>query len=222
MRPKGFVFDCDGTLLDSMGMWVEAVPRFVERFGVHATRRDFEETEHLPIPACCRIYHERWGIGDSPEDLERQYNEMLAEEYRTSIGMREGALSALEMGRRAGIPMSIASSTSVPLLEVGLAACGIRDYFEGVFCTADYGTSKDEARIYDVARECLGEGIAPGETWVFEDAPFAAASAKRGGYNVVGVFDRNRADAQDELRRAADVYVRSLDELTLDMLEIGE
>ena len=222
LKPRAFVFDCDGTLLDSMGMWGESVPRFVSRFGVTATRRDFEETEHYPIPVCCRIYHEKWGIGDSPEDLERMYNEMLVAEYRSNIGLCDGALDVLEIARAAGIPMAIASSTSVPLLEMGLEANGIRGYFDGLFCTADYGTSKDEPRIYDIAREHLGADIRPEETWVFEDAPFGVESARRGGFKTVGVYDRNREAAQAELERVSDVYVRSLADVTLDRLEVGE
>lgn len=220
MTPKAFVFDCDGTLLDSMGMWWDSVPRLLRRYGIEATQRDFAETEHYPVSVCCRIFYEKYGVGGSPEGLVRAYNEMLAEEYRTGIGLCPGALELLEAAQEAGIPMAVASSTDAPLLEIGLAASGIREFFSGVFCTDDYNTSKNEPRIYDVARESLGAGISPAETWVFEDAPFGVATAKRAGYNALGVYDRHRADAEPELKRMADVYVRSLTEVTLDMLDL--
>ena len=45
--PRAFIFDCDGTLLDSMGMWLSIQPELLARHGIETVPSDFARFEHL-------------------------------------------------------------------------------------------------------------------------------------------------------------------------------
>ena len=61
--PKvAFIFDCDGTLVNSTPVWTYAQPELLHRHGVDVTVDDFAQFEHLSLEDECQAYHDIWGI----------------------------------------------------------------------------------------------------------------------------------------------------------------
>ncbi len=60
--PKAVIFDCDGTILDSMGAWIEASPRRLAEYCIEPPHEDFAQFEHLPFEAEFAEYLSLWGI----------------------------------------------------------------------------------------------------------------------------------------------------------------
>ena len=77
-------------------------------------------------------------------------------------------------------------------------------------CT-EVGVGKSEPLIYHKAEEALG--VAKSRIAVFEDALYAAHTAKNDGYFLVGIYDDSMDTRQEELKALADLYVRSYDEV---------
>ena len=69
MAIKGALFDCDGTLIDSMPMWTNCCVSLLERYGVSDAMRVFLEHESLDMDKKCYWYHDNLGIGKSGEAL---------------------------------------------------------------------------------------------------------------------------------------------------------
>ena len=85
-------------------------------------------------------------------------------------------------------------------------------YFSSIYSTYTVGASKTEPKVYDVV---LGElGTDKETTWVFEDALYAAKTAKANGYNVVGIYDKSEPN-QEELKRLVDSYINDYSELDI-------
>ncbi len=57
-------------------------------------------------------------------------------------------------------------------------------------------------------------GTEKNTTWVFEDALYAAKTAKANGYNLVGIFDESEENT-DELKRIADIYIHNYKEILI-------
>ena len=85
-------------------------------------------------------------------------------------------------------------------------------YFSSIYSTYTVGASKTEPKVYDVVLREIG--TEKETTWVFEDALYAAKTAKSNGYNVVGIFDKSEPN-QDELRELVDIYIHNYKELDL-------
>ena len=219
--PAAFIFDCDGTLLLSMDVWLRTQPALLARHGVQATADDFAEFEHLSVEEECEGYHRKWGVGASGEELLHELMEILEREYAENIPARPGALAFLEQARAAGIPMAIATSTPEHLVRAGLRHNGMEQFFDVVVTTAEAGRSKQFPEVYNLALErlCATRGIEVPDheaVWVFEDAEFGLRSARSAGYRLLGIFDPDGRGTAETVRALSDVYIESYSELTLD------
>ena len=94
--PRAFIFDCDGTLLDSMGMWLSIQPELLARHGIETVPSDFARFEHLSLEDECQAYHDTWGICSDGAEVLSELNAMLLEKYDGAIGERDGALDFLK------------------------------------------------------------------------------------------------------------------------------
>ena len=65
----GVIFDCDGTLLDSMMVWREAESALARRAGVTLTANDTDALTAMTIPECGAFFHERFGLGASGDEV---------------------------------------------------------------------------------------------------------------------------------------------------------
>lgn len=211
MAIRGAIFDCDGTLIDSMPMWTATCVRLLERYGVGDAERVFAEHESLDMDKKCYWYHDNLGIGESGEALYRELWDMVEHEYRHGVQPFPGCAELLERLRAAHVPMVVASSTPIELLRIALEAHGLLGYFDELVFAGDVGRGKEHPDVYLAACERLGTSRE--STWVFEDAPFGMRSAARAGFPVVGVL--NDHDGRDEgfVRTWATVVARGYEDV---------
>ena len=80
-KPSAFIFDCDGTLLQSMGMWLTVQPELLASYGVQTTADDFAEFESLPMIGECEGYHRKWGVGADAREVYDRLMAMLLAHY---------------------------------------------------------------------------------------------------------------------------------------------
>lgn len=210
------IFDCDGTILDSMPMWTNSCVGLLRSYGVLDAERVFSEHESLDMFAKCQWYHQHLGIGESAEALYRELWCTVKAAYGNEVSPYEGCESFLRELRASGAPMVIVSSTPTELVRAALRMHGLDKYFDQVIFAGDVGRGKEHpdcylyaARKLDTARE---------NTWVFEDAPFGIRSAARAGFPTVAIL--NDHDGRDALflERWATVVARSYDELSMQRL----
>lgn len=212
--PKAFIFDCDGTLIDSMGAWLEASPRLLAEYGISTTPEDFAPFEHLSIEDECAAYHDHWGVGADGAEVADRLLAMMREAYATRVPECEGVHAFLDEVRAAGIPMAVATSTEIETVKVGLAAHGLLDYFGNVTTTEESGAGKDRPDVYNLAlarlvdQFDLGE-VSHGDVWVFEDAIFGLKSSGAAGYRRVGIVDANGRHGSDEVHANSEICIEN-------------
>lgn len=220
MRPSltgvGFIFDCDGTLLDTMGAWLSMEDTFASRTGgrIDAAMRETLCTMTMPEEAV--FLHETFGVGSSPAALEAEIDEYFMSYYAEAAEAKPGACELVDEARRRGIPCAIASSSPHAYLEAGLARTGLLGAFTAVFSTDDVGASKRERKIYDAAAKSMK--AVPELTWCFDDAVYALRAMKKAGFKTVGVYDRDTSGTVEQLEDTADATVLSLEDVDVDEL----
>lgn len=210
-RASGFIFDCDGTLLDSMRAWDE-----VEERQFRLTRHDFTDDElneirGAPMEEAARILHERYGLGTSPQDFIREADARLLEFYEERVEPLPGAREFVQRLRSAGIPCSVVSSSPDRYIFAGLRRNGMFDDFAAVISTDTSGFSKQDPSIYRHAIERMGSELAT--TWGADDAIYAIRVMSGMGLHTVGVFDSDGTGTFEQLSGTADIAIRSFVEL---------
>ena len=212
MKIRGAIFDMDGTLLDSMTEWNAIGVRYLRERGITPEEDLTERIHKMTVAQSTAYMKERYGLPETAEQIACEIDELMNRLYRESIPLKPGVRGTLEMLKAAGVPMCVATVTGRKLAEAALGRCGVLPFFSRVFGAED-GPPKTEPGLYLAALEWLG--TPKEETWVFEDARYAAKTAKAAGFPVAAVFDRTTADHEEELRALADRYIESFENFSL-------
>ncbi|MGN0335571.1 MAG: HAD family hydrolase [Lachnospiraceae bacterium] len=215
MKLEGAVFDLDGTLLDSMGIWDSVGERYLLSNGIVPKENLKAEIREMSLKQAAQYLIRIYGIPKSAEEICGDVNRMIEKFYREEASLKAGVRDFVEMLAENQVGMCIATATDRYLVEAALTRCGIRKYFSEIFTCSDVGHGKDEPVIFERAWKSLG--TEKEKTWIFEDAVHALRTAKDAGFVTVGVFDRFEED-QKTVRSLSDVYIESFDNLKKNCL----
>lgn len=217
-QKKAVIFDLDGTLMDSMWMWTDIDIAFLAQYG-HSLPPDLQkQIEGMSFTETAVYFRERFAIPESVEEIKAQWNEMAYGMYATRVKPKPGAPAFLEELGRRGIRTGIASSNSHRLIAACLEANQIRDCFDCIMTSCDVNKGKPAPDIYlEVARSLC---VRPSDCLVFEDIPMGILAGKNAGMEVCAVEDGHALKQKDEIRRLADYYIRSYDEIISGTYEV--
>ena len=206
----GAIFDVDGTLLDSMSVWDTIGEDYLRSIG-YTPRENLNETfQAMSLQQAARYYQTEYGVTLSIDEIMDGVNGLLEGFYRSRAQLKPGAGEFVRELSRRGVKLCVATATDRPLVEAALARCGVLGYFEDILTCTSVGAGKDEPLIYRQALERVG-GNRSGVV-VFEDALYAARTAKGDGFPVAAVYDSHER-RQKELNALADVYLTDFLEL---------
>lgn len=184
---KGIIFDMDGTLLDSMGMWQQLDRRFLRENGIEPPDDISEIVKSMTLETSSAYFVERFHLPMTPQQVSDRVEALAAEAYQQYLPLKSGAKTFLEALAARRIPCAVASVTYPALLEAALVRLEIRQYFCAVL-TPEAGTAgKHTPALYQETARRLG--TQPSETAVIEDALYAAKTAAAAGFYTIGFRD---------------------------------
>ena len=208
MNIKAAIFDMDGPLVDSLGIWEIMWQVLGDRFcgGVKfipdpASEKKIRTT---PLREAMYLLHENCNLGESGEAVYQVGEETFRDFYANTVTLKEGVREYLAYCKEKGIRAVIASATAPELIEIALEHCGVRHYFEEIFSCSVVGKGKEFPDIFLHTQAWLGTKTE--ETWVFEDSNVALETAQRIGMPTVGIYD-SHTPWQEQVRKASTVYV---------------
>ncbi len=200
---KAAIFDLDGTLLDSMGVWKEIDQRFFARRNIPMPDDYASAVASMQTGAIARYTIDRFHLDERSEDLIEEWNQDALLLYATAVQPKPHALDYLRALRASGAALAVATSLPPRLRQAALKHAGMIDCFDQV-CSVDDAESigKEEPEIYLLASRMLG--VAPDHCTVFEDLLVAVDSAKRAGMKVWAMYDQSSAKDWDSIRSESD------------------
>ena len=212
MKITGAIFDFDGTLFDSMHVWKGIRYKFFDRIGIVLSEEDEIAFKGLYLRESIILAKERFNRPETYEELFSKFFEMIKEMYLVDTAPKNDIIEFLEKLKAKGVKMGIATATGEPALEAVLEKSNMLHYFDAIYSTYTVGAAKTEPKVYDVVLEKLGTDKET--TWIFEDALYAATTAKANGYKVVGIYDKSEPE-QEKLQNLVDVYINNYSEIDL-------
>ncbi len=217
MAITGAIFDMDGTLTDSMHLWVNAWRDFPKVKGIQATEEELQTMQGMMLNDMARYLNEHFGLPGTPKEIRAQIDQLTEQGYFHEVELKPGVVETLERLKQNNVKMVLATATDRYLAEGCLKRLGILDYFQKVYTAAEYG-SKYDSQIFLTAWQELG--TPKEETYVFEDTLDAIRGAKKAGFKVIAVHDKWSAHNHDKIVALADQFYDSLKDLDLSTLGI--
>jgi len=181
---QAYLFDCDGTIADSMPLHYVAWKRALGEWGCEFPERTFYAWGGMPVTEIIRSLNEQHGLQMPVEALamrkEAYYYEILPQ-----LQAVPEVVEHIE-ARHGQIPFAVVSGSTRDSVTESLRTLRLLDRFETLVCAGDYTNAKPHPEAFLMAAERLG--IAPEHCLVFEDTELGIQAATAAGMASVKVL----------------------------------
>lgn len=208
---RGAVFDLDGTLLDSMWVWVYVDEEFLKRHSLPAAPDYLETLGPMGFHRAAVYTKDYYQMDESVDEILDEWFRLARDAYDHKILLKDGAFEYLHALKARGVRIAAATSNHIDLFTGTLKRCGVYDLFDGFAVTSEVPRNKDFPDVYLLAAERIG--TRPEETAVFEDILAGIRGAGSGGFYTVGVSEPFSKADEALIRAEADRYIESYREL---------
>jgi len=181
---KAYLFDCDGTIADSMPLHFVAWTKILAEWNCEFPEDKFYAWGGMPILDILTTLNKEQGLNMPIADLMVQKEALYFELLHELQPVPEVLEHILESHGR--IPFAVVSGSARDSVERSLDTLGILDKFDTLVCAGDYTKGKPDPEPFLLAAERLG--VAPQDCLVFEDTEMGIQSATAAGMASVKIL----------------------------------
>lgn len=209
------IFDLDGTLIDSVGIWNDTDRALIHAIGGEDMKadevglrrdsllREFKDAAN-PYEAYCTWLGAHYGAAASGAELLHQRDAIAREKLARDIDYKPGAEQFLAFLKAHEFILGIATTTRRKNIDIYQneneniqRKAPFADYFSFIYTREDVSAIKPDPEIHQkILRE---RGFAPAECLIFEDSLTGMLAAKNAGIEAVSMYDRYSEADQNEI-----------------------
>lgn len=205
------IFDLDGTLLDSMPMWMTCAERYISSLGMEAEAALGEKLFSMNMKEGADYLRNNYKLTFSDEEIFSGINSILAKSYREEVQFKDGAEAFLSKLKNSGTKIALCTNTDRVLFSLALKRLDAEKYFDFIFTTSEMGMSKQHAETF--LSVCDALETAKEETWVFEDALYSIKTAFQADLKTCGIYDETSKSDIAQIRNFSTVYCKNFEEV---------
>lgn len=209
---KCALFDIDGTILASMGIWDDIFKAVIKIYNI--TDMSDEEIEHyksISLTSSPAVMKEKHNLSASVEEILADVVRLAKEEYEYNIQAKPFCVYYIRKLYNEGIKIGIVTSGLPQLFELAFKRLGIDKYISAVAYSAEVGVDKSNPDVYLLAAKRLN--IDPVDCMVYEDIEKGIIGAQKANMQTTAVYDKWNEEETDKLKARADMYIRSWKEI---------
>ena len=207
---KLVLLDFDGTLVDSMSMWVDIDRQIFAASGLPVPDGLTERLIPLNEDETAAVFLE-YGCQGTVESIRAMHDRLAQEQYENIIPLKPGAKQLLDLLRENNIQLGIVSAATLGRMLPCIQRLGLTGYFSIILPCGDLGINKHTAAAYKMALDTLK--IAASDAIFIDDFYGNVLGAKAAGVTTVGVYDSVGDANWSDMLRSADICVLSMCEL---------
>ncbi len=207
---KTYVFDFDGTLVDSMPYYAKATVQVLDDAGMEYPDDIVKITTPLGYTGAAELYV-KMGMKDTVPNIVANMKAYALDAYTNIIPLKESVREFLQNAKAEGVKLAVLTASPHEMVDVCLKRLGVFDWFDFVWSSDDFPYTKAQPEIHPMAAERLG--VTLDDITFFDDNIVALQTAKKAGLKAIGVFDESSMDYRDEIKGFVDRYIDSFKEL---------
>ena len=210
MQNKTYLFDFDGTLVDSMPAFSSMVIRILEENSIKYPKDIVKIVTPLGSVGTAE-YFARLGVKDTIENIMRKMLEDCLSDYEKTIPLKDGVKETLIALKEKGASLNVLTASPHEALDCCLKRLEVYDLFDNVWSCDDFNTSKSNPEIYKMAAKRLNKSVS--EVIFVDDNVNAVKTAMQAGMIGYGIYDDSSKDYVTEFKSLADNYLENFKEL---------
>jgi beta-phosphoglucomutase family hydrolase len=181
---KGLVFDCDGTLVDTMALHFQAWTAVLRRHSLEFSEERFYQWAGLPIDGIIRRLAAEKGMTVDVQAIAAERDDYFHSQPESEFRPVEPVV-AIARSFRGILPMAVATGSTQVSARASLQAIGILDWFDAVVSSQEVVHPKPAPDVFLLAAERIS--VPPAQCAAFEDGDAGLEAARAAGMRVVDI-----------------------------------
>lgn len=180
---QALIFDCDGTLIDSMPLHFVAWNKTMERVGIEFTEDRFYELGGIPSDKIIKMLADEMNLSLDVAAVANEKEQAFIDNMHLLEEI--AAITAIVRENKGKVPMAVASGGLREIVKKQIAHIGLDGFFDTIVTAEDTTRHKPEPDVFLEAARRMG--VAPANCLVYEDADLGIEAARRAGMKWVDV-----------------------------------
>ena len=211
MMYQYYLFDFDGTLVDSMPTFCSCMLRILDENHI-AYPADITKTiTPLGLNGTATYFIDVMGVKMDKIDLMKLMGDYLMDAYLHTIPAKEFVIEALKELKSRGASLNVLTASPHMTLDPCMKRLGMWELFDNVWSCDDFHTTKADPGIYTQVAEKLGAAVE--QILFLDDNLNADLTAQKAGMPVCGVYDDSSKEYVEQMKQANDYYIYNFKEL---------
>ena len=206
-----YLFDFDGTLVDSMPTFVSVMLRILDERNIAYENDVIKTITPLGLSGTAEYYINQLGVKMSKEQLMSVMREYMLDAYFHTIPAKEDVTEVLLALKAQGASLNVLTASTHLTLDACLKRLGLWPLFDHIWSCDDFNTTKTDPDIYLQAAKRLNRSVK--EILFLDDNLNANLTAKTAGMQVCGVYDESSKDCVDQMKASTNLYIFNFKEL---------
>lgn len=207
---KGIIFDLDGTMLDSLGMWADLDGVFLREKNISPPEGLKHAIEGLSFRETAEYFKREFYLKESVDELVQIWHDEIERIY-PFLPFKNGVREFIKASLDKELKIGLATSNSFKLAHQVLSEQDYIDFFDVLVSADQVGRGKPSPDVFLEAARRMG--LKPEECLVLEDTLMGVRGANRAGMTTIAIFDRYNNGRWEEIEAEADYTVENYQEL---------
>lgn len=208
---KNYLFDFDGTLVDSMPSFTLGVIKELDENNCEYNDDIIKTITPLGFYGTALYFIKTFGLNKSIEELVQTFKNNMANDYFYNIPAKNNVIKVLRKLKDNGASLNILTASPHLTLDACLKRLEMFDLFDNVWSCDDFRTTKANPKLYKLVAKKLNVSVK--DVLFLDDNLNANLTAKTAGMKVCGVFDKSSADYVEQMKSICDFYIYDFEEL---------
>ncbi len=184
---EGYIFDLDGTLLDSANAWDDVAGVALLSKGIQPEDDLDEQIDKMSLRQACDYMKEHYHLEETTDELITLACDIVEDRYAYEIELKPGAKEFIERCIDKHKKLCVFTAGDAALASKALARLEVLPYFQAIYSCQTIGKNKNDPESYKTIAKEMNYPIS--NMVVVEDAYHAMQSAKEAGFIVQAIYE---------------------------------